>query len=180
MADDKKTETPAVKLPEVNSVTPPLFTKEQEAYIAHLVAETSMNAAMYAVQNMQKNTAPTQPQQVVYNRNAPPVIHEMCEVCKQTKKACSGEHTLIVCYPQKYPEWAGFFPGIKINGVTYRSGHENHRINVPTCAVSTIINAVSAFEQAEKNIHVKRTKKHDSGSIGASGKGAKTANVSWS
>ncbi len=176
MADIKIPAAPDVKLPEVNNVTPPLFTKEQDAYIQQLVAMTAMNAAMTVMQNM-KN----QPQQnPAYNRNAAPVIHEMCDVCHQVKKACSGKHILTVVYPQKYPEWAGFFPGVKINGVVYRSGNENHRINVPAVSASTILNAVLAFEEAEKNIHIKRKKKHDSGSIGGSGKGARAANVSWS
>lgn len=176
MADIKTPATPEVKLPEVNNVIPPLFTKEQEAYIQQLVAMTSMNAAMTVMQNMKnQNTAAS-----VYNRNAAPIIYEQCSVCKQIKKACNGEHTLTIVYPQKYPEWAGFFPGIKINGVVYRSGNENHRIYIPTVSASTILNAVLAFEEAEKNIHIRRKKKHDSGSIGASGKGAKTANVSWS
>lgn len=180
MADPIKPTTTEVKLPTVETATgaatPPIFTKEQESYIQQLVAMTSMNAAMTVMQNMK---AP-QPTQVAYSRNAPPVIHETCDVCKQIKKACNGEHTLMIVYPQKYPEWAGFFPGIKINGVPYRSGNEHHRIYVPTCAVSTIANATIAFEQAEKNIHIKRKKKHDSGSIGSSGKGAKRADTSWS
>ena len=177
MADEKKDAAPVVKLPEVNTVTPPMFTKEQEAYIQQLVAMTSMNAAMVAVQNMQKSA---QPSPVAYSRNAPPIIYEQCDVCKQAKKACNSEHTLLIVYPQKYPEFAGFFPGIKINGVVYRSGNEHHRIYVPSVAESTIRNAVIAFEEAERNIHIKRKKKHDSGSIGTSGKGAKQANVSWS
>lgn len=176
MADDKKTEVPAVKLPEVNNVTPPLFTKEQEAYIQQLVAMTSMNAALTVMQNMKNQ----QPAASVYNRNAAPIILEQCAVCKQAKVACSGKHMLAIVYPQKYPEWAGFFPGVKINGVVYRSGNEHHRIYIPTVSASTILNAVLAFEEAEKNIHIKRKKKHDSGSIGSSGKGAKAANVSWS
>ena len=189
MTDDKKNPftapavTPAtpVKLPTVETatgtVTPPLFTKEQEQYIAQLVAQASMSAAFTVMQNMQSKQPQTNP---AYNRNAAPVILEICDICKQAKKACDGKHTLAVVYPQKYPEWAGFFPGVKINGVVYRSGNENHRIYIPTVAASTILNVVLAFENAEKNIHIKRKKKHDSGSIGASGKGARTANVSWS
>lgn len=177
MTDPKK---PEVKLPELptatGTVTPPLFTKEQEQYIAQLVAQASMNAALTVLNNVNKQPA----QNPAYNRNAAPVVHEQCDVCKQVKIACKGEHMLTVVYPQKYPEWAGFFPGVKINGVIYRSGNENHRIYIPTVAASTILNVVLAFENAEKNIHIKRTKRHDSGSIGKSGKGAKNANVSWS
>jgi hypothetical protein len=185
MADDKKNPfTPAatpVKLPAVDTAAgpaavAPMFSKEQEAYIQQLVAMTAMNAAMTVMQNMKKEPA-TNP---AYNRNAAPVVHEVCSVCNQVKPACKGEHMLTVVYPQKYPEWAGFFPGVKINGVTYRSGNENHRIYIPTVAASTILNTVLAFEEAEKNIHIKRKARHDSGSIGGSGTGAKQANVSWS
>lgn len=188
MADDKKNPfTPAapttstVKLPEVatatGTITPPLFTKDQEQYIAQLVAQASMNAALTVLNNV-NTQKPAATQQ--YNRNAAPIAREQCEICKQIKTACKGEHVLTVVYPQKYPEWAGFFPGAKINGVVYRSGNENHKINIPAAAESTILNMVLAFENAEKNIHIKRKKRHDSGSIGGSGKGAKTANVSWS
>jgi hypothetical protein len=186
MADEKKNPFTApaattVKLPTVDTVagpvTPPLFTKDQEQYIAQLVAQASMNAAMVVMNNMKTQTPK---ENTAYNRNAAPVVHEICDVCHQVKKACDGKHTLTVVYPQKYPEWAGFFPGVKINGVTYRSGNENHRINIPTISASTILNAVLAFEEAEKNIHIKRKARHDSGSIGGSGTGAKAANVSWS
>lgn len=179
MAEDKKNPFAAaatVALPTIETTTAPMFTKEQEAYIQQLVAMTSMNAAMTVMQNMKAQAPVSQP----YNRNAAPVVLEQCDVCGQAKKACDGKHMLAIVYPQKYPEWAGFFPGVKINGVVYRSGNENHRINIPTVAASTILNVVLAFENAEKNIHIKRKKRHDSGSIGASGEGAKAANVSWS
>lgn len=149
----------------------PMFTKEQTEHINQLVISASIAAAQAAVAAMgkQMQSAPSQNQ----------IIHQQCGVCKQALKACGGKHVKMVVFPVKYDEFAPYFLGAKINGVTYRSSNGNRAINIPACAQSTITNIITAFEDNERTVHIGRKKTHNSGSIGPSGKGFNPANAAW-
>jgi hypothetical protein len=146
--------------------TMPAFTKEQEAYIQQLTVAT----AMAVMQSMQGQAVATRK-----NHVAP----EECIVCKQARSACKDKHTKMIVYPIKYPEYGPYFLGVKINGIKYLSYDENYAIDVPSVCVSTITNAVNAFEMNEKTIHVGRNKTHQSGSIGKHGTGFNKAEAAW-
>jgi hypothetical protein len=158
MTDKTNTTVPAVPQP----VTP--FTKDQLEYIQQITVATAM-----AVSGAQKAASPGPNQRVP----------EECLVCKQQITACKGEHVKMVVFPVKYPEFMPFFPGAKINGVTYLSRNESDEITVPKCTVSTITNIIHAFEQNEKTVMMGRNKTHNSGSIGKKGTGFNPANAAW-
>ncbi len=166
MADPIKPAAPAATV-QTAPVTMPAFTKEQEAYIQQLVIQTALSVQQSLA------AANTGPKRTNHNTK------EQCIVCRQVKAACKGEHTKMVVYPTKYPEYGTYFTGVKINDVVYYSFNENYKIEVPTACVSTIINVINAFEQNEKTVKMGRNKTHNSGSIGKHGKGFTKAEAAW-
>lgn len=102
-----------------------------------------------------------------------------CGECQQPTSACKGKHVQMSVFPNRYPEYYEHFQGVKINGVQYICHSEGQTIAVPACAESTINLAVKQFEQEQRNINTSRSKMHNSGSIGKSGKGAVNAQSAW-
>ena len=147
------------------------FTQEQIAFINQLIISASIAAAT-TVQPAQSA------QQTKKNSSAPQII-PVCGECQQLVTACKGEHTKMVVFPDKYPEFAKWFAGVMINGVRYVSNNSNQKVVIPACAESTIVNAIKAFEENERTIHIPRNKQHNSGSIGRSGSGPVNASAAW-
>lgn len=166
MTDAKKTETTTTPITPA-PITPVPFTKEQLDVVNQMIV-----GGIVAYQNAIANRPASAP-------GPNQEVKEQCAICQQYTSACQGKHMRMVVYPTKYPEFAGYFMGVKINGVKYLSGNEMHHVDVPACAVSTIINLINDFEQNEKTIKIGRQKSHNSGSIGAKGTGVNRAVSAW-
>lgn len=171
MADIPATASLATTKPEVKTAPPtmPAFTKDQEAYIQQLVIQTALTVQQSLGAQVAANAKP----------RANHVAREECIICKQVRAACKDDHTEMIVYPTKYPEFGTYFTGVKINGIVYYSYNESYSIKVPTACVSMITNAINAFEQNERTIGKKRTVEHNSGSIGPHGKGFNKASAAW-
>lgn len=165
MSDEKKTQT---------STQPGIDKSTLEAAIK-AVAEQIVPAAVVAAISASKQG---QPQAASPSRPQPP-NRERCSACGQAKSGCEGKHTMLVVYPQRYPEHGEFFQGAKINGVRYLSNNENHEILVPTLAVDTIRNLVRAFEQNEQEQRVGRKAERRSGSVSPYGSNFNPALKAW-
>ena len=109
-----------------------------------------------------------------------PVNRRICHVCRQdADTGCGGEHEEMVVFPTRYPEHGKFFRGVILNGVTYLSNNESHKVLVPARAVPTIQQIVIAYEDNEQATRIGRRAERHSGSIGNSGTGFNPANSAW-
>lgn len=104
---------------------------------------------------------------------------QRCTECGQQATACGGKHVDIVVYPLRYPQHADYFRGVILNGVTYLSNNDNHKVRVPAEAESTIRQIVAGYEQNEQDMQVGRQKEHHSGRIGPNGSSVQQAQAAW-
>lgn len=121
-----------------------------------------------------------------------------CSVCGQFQIACGGvpriegeitkakekaaneaNHELMVVYPTKYPEFGAWFQGRKINGVTYLSNNQGHKVWVPKDAVGDIQRAIESYEDNERETRMGRVREHNSGSINSPNKVADSGVGGW-
>lgn len=92
-----------------------------------------------------------------------------CSTCHQMRSACEDKHTQMIVYPQRYPEFAEYFPGVIINGQKYLSNNEGHSVTVPACSVGDILKIVRDFEEGERINQMGRKKRHHSGVLSPNG-----------
>lgn len=112
--------------------------------------------------------------------HAAPPIRQTCHMCRQDAvTGCGGKHTEMVVYPTRYPEHGRFFRGVILNGVTYLSNNEGHKIVVPEPAANTIAQIVANYEDNEQATRIGRRAERHSGSIGQGGTGFTPANSAW-
>lgn len=93
--------------------------------------------------------------------NARALSQERCGTCKQLKRGCENDHDLIVVFPvgQFLPhEAVKSFPGITVNGVTYKSRNSRHRVFVPK--KNDIATAVNDWVRSESELRFGRAKAH--------------------
>lgn len=148
------------------------FTAEQIQFIN----QVAMTAAVTAVQASQSMGM----QQVQSTRSQNQVIIPQCHICQQLVTACKEKHVKMVVYPTRYPEFARWWPGYKLNGVRYISHSPNQKILVPEIAVSAISQAILAYEENERTVKIGRTAQRHGGSIGPHGNGGvPTVNETW-
>jgi hypothetical protein len=81
---------------------------------------------------------------------------EKCHVCGQKKHACKDEHTEMVVWPERYPEFGRNFQGVTINCVTYSSSHPGHVISVPKHLADFILTEVQRYERTEREARIGR------------------------
>lgn len=172
MSNDKKNEIPAAPVVPVMAAPEDAmkklgFTAEQIQFINQLV----ITATVTAVQSIPKQNNANN------NVNKKPIVQ--CGKCFQNENACKGKHVKMVVYPERYPEFAKWWPGVVINGVRYISHTPNVKILVPEKQYSTIVNAIKTFEENERTVNISRSKTHVSGSIGRRGTGAVKAEMAW-
>lgn len=91
-----------------------------------------------------------------------------CSTCLQQLRACKGKHVNLVVYPRNHRRGESF-PGIQVNGVTYRSPRPG--VTVPCPEQNDILHMVQLWEDSEDGMMTPRSAVHDSGSIGRSGTG---------
>lgn len=131
---------------------------------ARMLAEELLPAAIAAALAAQKQQAPERRVQL----QAPST--EICHQCGQAlRTGCEGKHEEMVVYPTRYPEHGEFFQGARINGVTYLSNDENHKVLVPANAVGGIMQLVQGFENNEQETRIGRKAERHSGVVGPSG-----------
>lgn len=95
---------------------------------------------------------------------------EKCPDCGQYKVACGSKHTMMLVWPQRYPELAGAFDGVRINGVQYVSVDNRYKVCVPEASVSSIVKMIQDYEQNEReNIIGRKQKSWNSGTISPNG-----------
>lgn len=111
-------------------------------------------------------------------RPAPPPS-KGCGECGQLEVACKGEHTKMVVFPARFPEFAEWFQGAFINGVRYLSNHGNHSIVVPSETVGGILHTIQTFENNERETRLGRVKHHNSGNINTPNPVAVTGIGGW-
>lgn len=144
---------------------------------ASSAAKAAVDALMPAVAAAVKGSNGQTVVQAAQTRERPPM--QRCGVCKQNVKACNNEHVKVVVYPKKFPQFAKWFQGARINGVTYLSDGPQVSIDVPKEAVGSILSMVQNWEDNEAEIRVGRKHTHNSGGLGEGAKGAKSATVGW-
>jgi hypothetical protein len=88
---------------------------------------------------------------------------EKCGECFQLRRACKGQHEMLVVFP-KDEQYGRFFTGVKINGHNYLSNGPGHKICVPL--QNNIAHIVESFENNERIQANGRTKNHNSGVLG--------------
>lgn len=148
------------------------FTPEQVQFIN----QVAMTAAVTAVQASQSMALP----QIIAQRSQNQNIIPQCHVCQQLITACKDKHVKMVVFPTRYPEFARWWPGYKLNGVRYISHTPNHKIVVPEIAISAISQAILAYEENERTVKIGRKAQRHGGSIGPHGNGGiPVVNETW-
>jgi hypothetical protein len=114
-----------------------------------------------------------------------------CYICGQDERACAkadkrgvplkdeegkliADHTMMVVYPQRFPEFGKWFRGAGVNGVWYLSNGPSHKVPVPTSAVASIKAMVEGFEQDERDSERRRSGGNDLGKMAEPGTGEST------
>lgn len=131
-------------------------------------------AAAVAAVKQADATAAAQRQAIPQHR-AP----QRCTECGQQATACEGKHVDMIVYPTRYPQHADYFRGVILNGITYLSNNEGHKVRVPAAAESNILQIVQAYEQNEQEMQLGRSKQHHSGHIGPNGSSTSQAQMAW-
>ena len=108
-----------------------------------------------------------------------PRARQICTVCRQDVHGCEGKHVEMVVYPTKYPKYARYFTGIQLNGVTYLSNDEGHKVLVPENAASEISAMVARAEQEEVEMRTGREVEHYAGSVSPGGSRPNAAYKGW-
>lgn len=147
MADIKKNEEKAPV-----AATPEKSTEDLVRAVTRAVAEELIPAVAAATASTRPAPAP-----------ARQARSGVCTTCRQRLSACHNEHEDIVVYPTKYEEFGEFFVGVILNGVRYLSNDASHKVTVPKCAVSDILNIVKNFENNERDTRMGRKAQHNSG-----------------
>lgn len=169
MSHDKK-QDPKPAVP-ATSVAAAAEAPKQEPSMADVVAatvkETITQVIPLAITSAQMAANGVALQQAQQKRGDFP----KCPECRQvfstpTGGGCQGKHVQMVVYP-KNPRLAEFFPGVILNGVTYRSNHPSELVTVP--AQNDIAYSIEKFEESEDNFRHGRTASHNSGTIGPGG-----------
>lgn len=109
---------------------------------------------------------------------APYVAPDMstCEVCKQQKRGCKGEHVKMAVYPGN-PRFGRHFQGCQLNGVVYLSNSAQHLIWVPKR--NDFLQTIQNFERNEDEMMNGRVAEHNSGEIGRGARGVNPAQSAW-
>jgi hypothetical protein len=144
MSDDKK------KLQEVQESRGP--SREMIDAVA-IAAGVAADAAVKALRASEPKAPPSRKRRD---------MGSACSECGQLEIACKKQHRMIVLFP-KYGK-AKSFPGVTLNGVTYKSDSPRHLICVP--ARSNMESTVALWDEGEERLFNARSMTHDSGSIG--------------
>lgn len=155
MSNDKKVETPKVE----EKKAEPTLSEAVAAAVRETVTQV-IPLAITASQAAARGVAADAAAAKAGN------LGDRCQECRQPVKGCQGKHIQMVVYP-KNARLADWFPGIKINGVTYRSSHGSQLVTVPES--NDIAKMIEAFEESEDNFVNGRTAMHNSGSLGPNG-----------
>lgn len=100
---------------------------------------------------------------------------KQCRTCRQAGPGdgppCNGEHSKMVVFPQKYPQFGKYFQGCIINGIRYLSSNRRELVEVPTACVSSIMKTINDFEENEWQTAMGRQGGEDLGSFNEGGRG---------